>query len=202
MVTDRGQIHTLEAFISVMLIVGALLFASQATAVTPLSASTSNQHIENQQQTMANDVLDIAAEEGSLRTALTHWNLSQSDDDIPPHFEGVSDPNRSTYSSIVNRDHPLNTTFETAFGTGVYAYNIELRYLDANGNFEVADLVVMGTPSDNAITASRTVTLFDDDEIVTGEALEDIEDDFWAPDADAESDLYNVVEVRMTIWRM
>ena len=200
---DRAQIHTLEAFIAALLIVGALLFASQATAVTPLSASTSNQHIENQQQTMAEDVLAITARDGSLQEALTYWNASGEDG---AHFTHT-DPNRSTYSAVVGTDHPLNESLDAAFGDGVYAYNVELRYLDENGSFETRDMIVMGTPSDNAVTATRTVTLFENDTVEDPDeelwAVEESSElEFWAPNADPTSSVYNVVEVRMTIWRM
>jgi hypothetical protein len=48
----------------------------QATAVTPLSASTSNQHIENQQRALAGDLLSTAAADGSLTEAVLYWNAT------------------------------------------------------------------------------------------------------------------------------
>lgn len=206
---DRAQIHTLEAFIAALLLVGALLFASQATAVTPLSASTSNQHIENQQQNMAEDVLAIAADDGSLQEALTHWTLAEDQhEDVPPHYVGVAEPNMSVYSSVTGTDHPLNQTLYQAFQEGIYAYNIDLRYQNEQGEFQETPLISMGTPSDNAVTATRTVTIFNDDEVYidgAGETIKlaDLEDhEFWLSPAEANGPVYNVVEVRMTIWRM
>lgn len=199
---DRAQIHTLEAAIAALLIVGALLFASQATAVTPLSASTSNQHIENQQLTMGEDVLAMADRNGSLQAALTYWNLSEGDD--PPHFRGA-DPNQTAYSTFYGEDNPLNESIHGAFGHGIYAYNIELRYLTEEGEFRTVDMVRMGSPSDHAVTATRTVTLFDDDELPDqqGKLADDsVESEFWAPNIDENSSVYNVVEVRLTLWRM
>lgn len=203
MVMDRGQIHTLEAFIAALLIIGALLFASQATAVTPLSASTSNQHIENQQQSMGEDVLAIAAEDGSLQEALRYYNTSGES-----HRFGDTDPDFGYYTGFLPDDHPMNQSLNEAFDEGVYAYNVELRYLDQNQTFQETDLIVMGTPSDNAVIATTTVTLFEDDEITYGGADDDTIEDanenghFWAPNVDEESSVYNVVEVRITIWRM
>lgn len=203
---DRAQIHTLEAFIGALLIVGALLFASQATAVTPLSASTSNQHIENQQQTMAEDLLTVTASDRSLQDALTFWNTSV--EHTPAHF-AHTDPNQSTYSSLVDTqfNHPLEGSLSSAFQDGVYAYNLELRFLDTDGTFETTDMIRMGTPSDNAVTATQTVILFEDDRIANGDEegsqLGELpEDEFWAPDVDGSSSVYNVVEVRFTLWRM
>lgn len=196
---DRGQIHTLEAVLAGLLIVGALLFASQATAVTPLSASTSNQHIENQQQTMAEDVLSIAARNGDLQEALLYWNASVAEDG---HFAYV-DRDHSTYSNIVGTDHPLNESFAKAFGQGEYAYNLDVRFVDADGDFDDIGVIAMGTPSDNAVTATRTVTLFIDDEVYSGEPLDELGADFWAtPHPDSAGLVYNAVEVKLTIWRM
>src|SRR6056297_4050789 len=74
---DRAQAHTVEAFIAALLLVSGLLFAMQATAVTPLSASTSNQHIENQQRALTGDLLSTAAEDGTLQEAVLYWNASR-----------------------------------------------------------------------------------------------------------------------------
>ena len=78
MVTVRGQIYTLEAVIAAVLLVSSLVFALQVTAVTPLSASTSNQHIENQQRASASGVLTAAEEAGILQDAVLFWNDSDS----------------------------------------------------------------------------------------------------------------------------
>lgn len=70
----RGQAHTLEAFAAAALLVTSLFFAMQITAVTPLSASTSSQGIENQQRTDAEDALQIADREDELGPTLLHWD--------------------------------------------------------------------------------------------------------------------------------
>lgn len=196
--SDRGQIHTLEAVIAALLIVGALLFASQATAVTPLSASTSNQHIENQQRTVAGDLLDHAARDGSLTAALTFWETSEE----PAHF-AYADLERGTYSDISELEgHPLEDGLIDAFGAGVYAYNLEAVYMTEDKDFDSIAIIVMGSPSDNAVTASRTVTLFEGDEMYDGTDLNnDNGKEFWAPNV-ADGAIYNVVEVRLTVWRM
>ena len=67
---DRGQAYTLEAIIASVLLISSLVFALQVTVVTPLSASTSNQHIENQQRASAAGVLTAAQETGALKDAV------------------------------------------------------------------------------------------------------------------------------------
>lgn len=208
---NRGQIHTLEAFVAALLIVGALLFASQATAVTPLSASTSNQHIENQQRAMASDLLAITADNRTLHEAMTYWNASADGDD-PSHFRHAAEPNRTHYTDVPPAGNPLRAPLIDAFEEGVHAYNIELVFRTPSGDTDSILMVRMGTPSDNAVTATETIVLFDDDPFSwesgnptyenISEARNTSEDDFWAPDLDEEATLYTVVEVRITVWRM
>ena len=97
---DRGQAYALEAIVTSLILLSGLVFALQATAVTPLSASTSSQHIENQQAATAEGVLATAADDGSLRVAVLNW------DDGDGEFHG-SDADRSYYT---------NTAPENGFG--------------------------------------------------------------------------------------
>ncbi|MFC7173351.1 hypothetical protein ACFQL0_08225 [Haloplanus litoreus] len=72
--TVRAQAHTLEAITAGMIVLASVVFALQVTAVTPLSASTASQHIENQQEASAAGVLDAARESGALHAAVRHWD--------------------------------------------------------------------------------------------------------------------------------
>ena len=195
---DRGQIHTLEAFLAALLIVGALLFATQATAVTPLSASTANQHIENQHESVAEDLLRLTANDGSLQEAMLYWNVSDG------QFDGAPE-NMSAYTGTPPDGNPLNDSLRAAFGTGELAYNIELRHHTADGDDAVQPMFEMGSPSDHAVTATRTVNLYETDTLTSteyeGEQLTEVED-FWAENVDEDAALYNSVEVRITVWRM
>nr|WP_267163201.1 hypothetical protein [Halovenus salina] len=83
---DRGQALTLEAVVGAILMLAAIGFALQMTAVTPLSASTSSQHIENQLQSTSEGVLDTAADTGALREAVLYWNETTGE------FHGNADP--------------------------------------------------------------------------------------------------------------
>lgn len=196
---DRGQIHTLEAFLAALLLVGALLFATQATAVTPLSASTSNQHIENQNGAVAADLLRLTAHDGSLKESLLYWNHEQG------RFYGAPE-DQLAYTGVPSGDHPLSDHLNTSFGTGELAYNIELTYQMSDGTLSSEYMFHMGTPSDHAVTASRMVTLYEHDNL-TADGFEDQQlgnesTGFWAANVSSASSLYNVVEVRITVWRM
>jgi hypothetical protein len=200
---DRAQAHTLEAFVAALILLAGIIFATQATAVTPLSASTSNQHIENQQRAVATDLLSIAAEDGSLRESVVYWNHTPGNES----FAEVTSDERTYYSQTPPLDHPLRELLEKSFTQTQIAYNVDVIYLtDANPeNASIQEMVHMGTPSDNAVTVSRTVVLFENTTFSypsgTTDRLVDNESEFYAPNVGSGA-VYNVVEVRLTVWRM
>ncbi|WP_299233354.1 DUF7288 family protein [Natronomonas sp.] len=190
----RGQAHTLEAFVAAVLIVGGLIFATQATAVTPLSASTSNQHIENQQRATIQGLLATSAESGTLTEAVLYWNASAG------RFQGASG------------DDAYATAPPNAFGSALretlserrIAFNVDVRYATGGGT-ATEPMVWMGEPSDNAVTATETVGLYNSSELTgadarTLSAVDRSGDDFYAPNVH-DGRLYNVVEVEVTAWR-
>jgi hypothetical protein len=204
----RGQVHTLEAFTAALLVVSGVLFAMQATAVTPLTASTSNQHIENQHRAAASDVLATAAENGTLRPAITHWNPTEK------AFVGATDRGFHENGGPPNAfGAALNDTFGNLSTPGRrIAYNVYVRYRLPDNSTRRQPMVYMGAPSDNAASASRTVALTDDatlsgpsDETVCSPSA-----NFYAPDAApnatqcnvTDAALYNVMEVRIVVWQM
>jgi len=197
---DRGQAHTVEAFIAAMLLVTGLLFAMQATAVTPLSASTSNQHIENQQRALAGDLLSTAAEDGSLTEAVLYWNTSGG---------GFQDSPEAGYYTDSGSQTELLASLNRTLADRRIAYNVRVRYHNTTGTplVRTQSMVEMGQPSDNAVTASRTVTLYDSTTLTGSDdsTLAQLEDDsgasFYAPNVDS-GPVYNRVEVRIITWRM
>ena len=196
---DRGQAHTLEAFTAALLLVAGLIFATQATAVTPLSASTSNQHVENQVSIAAQDLLTTTGESGNLTAALLYYDGDG--------FVNASDD--GSYAGVPPESHPLHDPLEEAFGDRQIAFDIEVSYPEDGGN-RTGDttMVDMGTPSDNAATASVRVALYGDDRFgADGDEralAENGSASYFAPpvDADRPAVLYTVVEVRITAWQM
>lgn len=193
--TDRGQAITLEAFTAALLLIGGITFALQATAITPLTASTSSQHIENQQTQVAAGLLDSAVENGSLRAALLNWNESSG------QFAGTGDegyyaqggPPGTVFGAMLNR----------TFRDRGIAFNVNVVYLTTNGESRVQQMVNFGVPSDNAVSVRRTVTLYDDD-VLTGPTSKSLDGSatFFAPDVSPGTGLYNVVHVEVVVWRM
>ncbi|RAW45735.1 hypothetical protein DQW50_07485 [Halorubrum sp. 48-1-W] len=208
---DRGQAHTLEAFVAAMLLVAGLTFALQATAVTPLSASTSNQHIENQQRAAATDLLETSAANGDLREAVLDWHPGNATTD-PPGFDPRSE--ERTYYSEGGPPNAFGDALDRAFLERRIAFNVHVYYhVDSTGYDDAPvkrqDMVYMGTPSDNAVTARRTVTVSNDttlsasgfEDRTLSAVASDPDEAFYAPPVD-DGPTYNHLEVRITTWRM
>ena len=198
--------HTLEAVIGALLLIAALLFAMQATAVTPLSASTSNQNIENQQRAVASSLLATTAEDGSLHETLLYWNGSVDPETGQP-VGFIGSPDDETYYTNETDPTAFLSTLNGTLHERQVAYNVNIRYETADGDLETSTqrLVRMGRPSDNAVTTSRAVTIYDDDRL-TGDDNRRLDElgagEFYAGDIADDSLVYNRLEVRITTWRM
>jgi len=200
--TDRGQTFTLEAFVAAILLMATVAFALQAVTITSNTASAGETEIENHHRGLAEGVLDAAVENGSLRTTLLYWDESAG------QFY-----NADTEGHYVSRlpQTPNGTAFgdslEGTFGERQIRYNVDLYYRNASGDRQRQRLVESGTPGENAVRLVETVTLYDDTTLV-GEggtdretSLADVEADFYAPNVDDGSPLYNVVRVEVVLWR-
>ncbi|KTG12608.1 DUF7288 family protein [Haloferax profundi] len=195
---DRGQAHALEAFVAATVLLASVTFALQVTAVTPLTASTSSQHIENQQAAVAQGLLDAAAENGSLERTLLLENISAEDGD---NYVAGGPP------TVFGR--MLNDTFRER---GI-AFNVNVHTLRGNQEgkplYQI-ELVHMGQPSDHAVSASRLVTLMDDD------VLHELDDEtatpttttldsassFYVGEQHTSDPVWSVLKVEVVVWRM
>ncbi|MEF8776004.1 MAG: hypothetical protein V5A43_05825 [Haloarculaceae archaeon] len=192
----RAQVHTLEAVVGAFLLLASLTFAIQMTAVTPLSASTSSQHVENQLQASAEGVLADATEAGDLERALLYFDSS------PGQFHNTSGNRYYTSKSPPNE---FGETLRRAFDTRGIAYNVYVHYRVGNGRQSVR-MVYRGGPSDNAVRATRTVLLVDNQTLLneTGSPRTTTIDgsNYFAPDMAPDSPVYNVLTVEVVVWRI
>lgn len=192
----RGQAQTLEGIAAAILIIAAVSFALQATAVTPLSASTSNQHVENQLQDTAMSLLITAKENETLRSSLVAWNNST---------EGFVGSPEQGYFVQGGPRNAFGDTLNKTFIDNRVATNILIWHMDENGTRSSQRLIFMGQPSDNAVSTTGTVILYDNTSVkgsyqnVSEAAANDA---FYAPDAAPDSELFNVMEVEITVWRI
>jgi hypothetical protein len=189
----RGQAHTLEGIAAALVIVLAVTFTLQATAVTPLTASTASQHIETQHERAASGLLDTARESGTVSATLRYWNDSGAE------FHGVRSDNGYYVSTTPN------TTFGeglvNTFGDRAIVYNVNTYYVDESGERRLRRLVYNGDPSADAVAVSRLVTLYDDQRLTSPGGTETLANSsYFTPNAPGP--VYAVVEVEVVVWRM
>ncbi|MFB6256033.1 MAG: hypothetical protein ABEH58_04770 [Haloplanus sp.] len=196
----RAQAHTLEAVTASIVVLASVVFALQVTAVTPLSASTASQHIENQQQSSAAGVLDATRDSGALETAVAYW------DDTNGTLHGTSGGGYTT-NEEVNRTALGRMLLDTFENRGV-AFNVYLTYTSDTGSIARKRFIYRGQPSDNAATATTTVALYDDDHIYAADETPTNTTLNGSSTYDAlippgsSTGLYNVVRVEVVVWRM
>jgi len=204
-VTDeRGQALSFEGITAAIILLAAVGFALQVTAVTPLSPSTSSQHVENQIQASAEGALDSAYEHGALQEAVLYWNTTEDGGFHGTgaetlHYQG-SPPDGLAISETLNR----------TFGERSIAYNVRIQYHTEDG-MSTQQLIEQGRPSDHAVSASRTLVLFEDDRLVEadgsrsdvalGDLAGDLNAEFYASDTD-DTSVYNVIHVEVVAWRI
>jgi hypothetical protein len=195
----RAQAFTLEAIVASVVVLGALLFALQVAGVTALTASTSTQAIQDQQGSVAAGVLDAAAAEGSLGPTLRYW------DNDTERFHGVPrGVDRAFYT--VGPPTAFGSLLNETLDDRDVAFNVDLRWVAADGSVGRTRLVRYGQPSDDASRATRTVTLYDDDRLLYANGTRSnvplTNASFYAPDASPDSPVYNVVRVEVVVWRV
>ncbi|RDI70817.1 DUF7288 family protein [Halopelagius longus] len=196
MTDRRAQAHTLEALAAGILLLSSLVFALQVTAVTPLTGSTSSQHIENQQASIADGILASEAENGTLKPTTLYWNASGS------NWHGAT----SDGYPLGGPPTPFGAVLNETLADRGIAFNVNVYYMRSDERRRVR-MVYLGQPSDHASVATRTVTLYDDDVLLdanrnpSGTAVSETTE-FYAPDVSPDSPLYNVVEVEVVAWRM
>lgn len=199
--TSRAQIHTLEGLAGAVVLILAVTYAFNAFVVTPTSDVDPGTEMKEQ---MAEDILSVShGEEGlEVRNILLNWNASQA------QFEGSSG---GAYYYEKEPPDPGNVTFseeiENMMSNEGLSYNLDATFTAENGT-ETGSLTLVhnGDPGSSAVTASRTVYLFDDDNVTSADGrvtLEEVnnESDLVYP-IPSRDDLasYNRVSIRKTVW--
>ncbi|MCG7849520.1 MAG: hypothetical protein MIO93_10140 [ANME-2 cluster archaeon] len=178
-----GQMYTLEGAASAIMMVVLISFIVQASPLTPLTSSSSHQQVETQIEIMGNDlmiVLDYVPDGDTyspLKLALLNWTGVE--------FRGQS----SLYPLTVLE---LSETFDAVLLTDGIAYNFEVFYFDNNNKWINKRIFWNGRPSDNAIFVSKKIVIHDGDKIQAS----------IIPDISSDTDFYNILDLRLTLWRM
>lgn len=204
---ERAQMYTLEGVIGALVIVSAVVFAMQSVVLTPTSGGSVGPSERADLRQQASDVLTIAAQNDSfdLNRLTRYWSQSQRT------FHGGLNP-RLGYGER-NLPGALGVLLNDTFDSRARQYNLVLHYRAANRSNETltTNVVFRGEPEDNAVVASQTVTLFDN-QTLTAPGTGNVElwqydtdptdsDDGFYPIPDAmDGPVYNVVEVRLIVW--
>ena len=202
----RAQAFTIEGLAAALVLTAALVFSLQAVVVTPTTRGTVDEDVRSGLRQQATDVLAVGAgaETGDLSYLVRYWP-----------------PNRRTFHDATNaevgyglRGPPgaFGRTLNDTFGSRGFLYNVEVVYRTGDpGRTGEVTMVRQGFPDENAVVATRTVTLYDDQPLTapgTGGAnltsydtsLTNGENGYYpVPDA-VGGPVYNVVEVRLTVW--
>lgn len=192
----RAQAHTLEGVGAALVVVLAVVFALQSTAVTPLTASTASQHIETQHERVANGLLETARADGELTETLLRWNNSSAT------FQNADDEG---YYIGAPPDTAFGRALNATFDDSAVAYNVNAYYVGPDGNRQQRRVVYHGEPSSDAVAATRVVTLYDDQTFTNqnGEVIAVENASYFEPTApNVPGPVYAVVEVEVVVWRM
>lgn len=193
---QQAQMHTLEAIMAATIMVSIIVFAVQATSLTPLTSSTANAHIEAQLQTIGQDMLSALdysqyGQKSNLKNDVLNWNGDEY------AWSGDSYESRAINASV-----SLNSSMEDMFTYIIIprgiAHNVQFSHMSDNGRFSSIFYIYNGDPSDNAVIVSRKVVLSNPDigNTSTFQANTGI------IDIDDTTDLYNIVDVKLILWRM
>lgn len=204
---DRGQAYTLEGVIGALLLLAAVLFALQSVIITPTTSGTVDADVRSELRQQAQDILILNAQNESfgLSELTRYWHQSQLT------FFGATNPRVGYGTAQPPREfgEMLNETFSARSRL----YNVHLRYQPATPGGETLQtpVVYRGQPSRNAVIATYTVTLYDN-QTLTAPTASNVElweydtnatdnDDGYYPIPNAvEGPVYNVVEVRVIVW--
>ena len=200
--STRGQAFTLEAVISGLIVLTAVLFAVQSTVVTPNSTGGVDTDTRDRLGDQTKDVLAITADQPkkNLSYLVRYWNDSSTE----RTFAGAKRPEIGY--GMEKPPAAFGDRLEASFRDEGYNYNVVLTYQTPKpeGAGEIV-MVYRGTPDAGAVTTVYPVTLFDSDTLTgpssTETSLENISNQIYPiEDVAKRSPIYNVVEVRITVW--
>lgn len=216
---NRAQTYTLEGIIASLVVLAGIFFALQATTAAPQSAGVTNPHAEQQDRTIARDVVTIADQE-ELTQAVLFWDdgaeefhCTPSDREYYPGRASVgdsgevcdtdSDPHPPAEYEDDVPPNEFGHLLERHLGAG-YSYNVIVAYNDS-GTRATQRMVYQGEPADGAVRAVTSVAISDDQHLYdsagnpTGPEVDP--SNFYAPKSTSQDEIYAVLHVEVIVWR-
>ncbi len=197
MFDQKAQLHTLEGVAASVILLLVIIYAIDATSMTPLTASTSSVHVEYELATLGQDILNTLdyAEPGynsKLKNDILAWNGTEYIWNGTMYTE-----NGNTSYATGNLSNNLTRLMKDTLVNQGIAHKVEVIYLITSNNITEPSssdvLIYAGTPSNNAVIVSRKIVLQNTDGVAPGSPIRDI---------DPSSNLYNIVDVKLVMWRM
>lgn len=208
---DRGQAYTLEGLVASVAVLTAVLYGLQVVDLGPWTSEATAETTEL--ETQAEDVLDMAAEEGSLSRVVRCYPVGKDS-------FGGGDPGNLSRRTYLER--LLNQTFDEQDRD----YNVYVAYWTDDGRERVTVSTNRSdagsgfvSPSDAAAVASRTVTVYDTEPLLANRSGRDCDgraappgsgsiadyndvpgQQFYMEETAPDSTLYTVAEVRLVVW--
>lgn len=195
MFDDKAQMHTLEGLAAATIMLLVIVYAIEATSMTPLTSSTANVHVETELQVLGQDIL------GAMDYAEPGYNSKLKNDMITWNGSGYiwSGANYTEKDRPVNLTNNLTDILKTILvGQGI-AHNVDIAFIDNSTLMPTTQATYMiynGDPSENAVIISRKIVLHDGDINKTNLPDNPIND------IDPSTNLYNIVDVKLVLWRM
>ncbi len=181
---DRAQLYTMEGIASAMLLIVIIIFILKAAPLTPNTASASHMQVEMELEMRGQDLLTVLDfppsdyEDSQLKKAIISWTGEEFDGQSP-----IPSGDTNITAEIIRR----------VLGDIGIAYDVEVNF-ETTSATQTRAMLWNGRPSDNAVIVSRKIVLHD------GEINADLST--LIPDMDPTTRFYNIVVVRMTLWRM
>lgn len=190
---EKAQLHTLEGVAAATLILLVIIYAIDATSITPLTSSTSNAHVESELMALGQDILNTLDYEepgynSQLKSDILNWDGNQ-------YIWTGKDYTENGGTTTLNNN--LTQNLKTILISQGIAHRVEVVFLRNQNNITLPSapvtMIDAGIPSDNAVVVSRKIVLQDTDNPLPNARIRDI---------DTTSNLYNIVDIRLFIWRI
>jgi hypothetical protein len=181
--SEEAQLYTVEAIATAIMIILVVIIVIKAAPLTPNTSSAAHQNVEAQLEIRGQDLLTILdyVPEGSLNSPLKQSIVDWKGDE----FLGQEAVRPESLNGTAN-------VLKETLGNYGIVYNLEFSYYTPTGISTYA-VLWNGKPSDNAIKVSRKIVFHDEDNVFSSSIIRDM---------GSGNKFYNIVEVKLTLWRM
>ena len=193
MLDEKAQMHTLEGVAAATIMLLVIVYAMDATTLTPVSSSTASVHMVTELQTLGQDILSALdyAEPGynsKLKNDIMTWDGTEYT------WNGTKYVDSGNATNILPNN--LTQILNASLVSRGIAHNVEINFLRDNGTSLDHDnwkMIYNGDPSNNAVIISRKIVLQNSD--FNPDANYPVED------IDFSTNLFNIVDVKLILWR-